>query len=368
MGEGILSKEELNKLLGKEDDLLRKSGRAVESSGKPGKERLYMRELFFCELRDRLNEIASEYISDSGDVPNKDEKRLIDAIMMIRRLCNTARERGLLELEDMASKIDNTDLGKYLKKLIMLVVDGTDPALVEEIGYSLYLSGYYRGYEGLIALIYLEGVLSFQAGEHPVVIEEKLYALVPSYIRDLRETIGNAEETGVEDFYVSSRLDIDTICKQDSKLVPTDNGYHLAKLVEFCLEQLDKRSMMRLLRDIDNCDLVICIVAFDGNARRKIFDSISEKLGNMLAEDIWFMGPIRVNDVMEAVTKVMNVYIKLIDGGEIATDNSELIRMINAVFAGRSETEETTVQRNARYLRNLVDRYETDNNRLIYIV
>ena len=54
MGEGILSKEELNKLLGKEDDLLRKSGRAVESSGKPGKERLYMRELFFCELKDRF--------------------------------------------------------------------------------------------------------------------------------------------------------------------------------------------------------------------------------------------------------------------------------------------------------------------------
>lgn len=39
MGEGILSKEELNKLLGKEDDLLRKSGRAVESYGNPGKER-----------------------------------------------------------------------------------------------------------------------------------------------------------------------------------------------------------------------------------------------------------------------------------------------------------------------------------------
>ena len=54
MGEGILSKEELNKLLGKEDDLLRKSGRAVESSGKLGKERLYMRELFFCELKDRF--------------------------------------------------------------------------------------------------------------------------------------------------------------------------------------------------------------------------------------------------------------------------------------------------------------------------
>ncbi len=328
-----------------------------------------MRTLFYYELKEKLVEMAEDHVSTCPDDGyNKDEKRLIDAIMMIRKLSSIARRKGLLELEESASKTDDTNLGKYLKKLIILVVDGTDPQMIKEIGFALYLSSYFRGYDGLIALIYLDGILSIQAGENPRVIEERLNALIPSYIRDLKEIIGTPEEADTDEFVISSKIDIDALCKQNSRLVPTDNGYHMIKLAEFFLGQLDMRSMTRLLRDIDNYDLDICIVAFNGSTRRHIFDCLSERHGNMLADDIYLMGPLRVNDIIASVANVMNVLLRLIEGGEIATDNQEFIRMLNSVFGAKSEQDKTDVQKNAQYLREIVDKYETDNNRLIYIV
>ncbi len=327
-----------------------------------------MRAIFFYELKDRLEEITGKRVTGRDDAYNEEEKSLIAAIGRIKRLANTARKKGLLELEESAVTIGDTGLDRYLKKLVFFVLDGTDPELVEEIGYSLYLSGYYRGYEGLIALIYLEGVLSIQAGEHPMIIEEKLYALVPAYISELKDIIGETEGESDDELPFSSHIDIDALCTTDSRLIPSDNGYHMVRFVEFCLERLDKKSMSRLLRDIDNNDLVICIVGFNGNTRRKVFDCISEKLGNMLADDIFLMGPVHVNSIIGSVTKLMNIYIRLIESGEIVADDQELIRMINSVFGKGYGEDESDVQKNARYLHKLVDSYETVNNRVVYIV
>ncbi len=327
-----------------------------------------MRAIFFYELKDRLEEITDKMVTGHDDAYNEEEKSLIAAIVRIKRLANTARKKGLLELEESAASIGDTGLDRYLKKLLFLVLDGTNPELVEEIGYSLYLSGYYRGYEGLIALIYLEGVLSIQAGEHPMIIEERLYALVPAYIRELKDIIGETEEESEDEVSFSSHIDIDALCKTDSKLIPSDNGYHMVRFAEYCLGKLDKRSISRMLRDIDNNDLVICIVGFNGNTRRKIFDCISEKLGNMLADDIFLMGPVHVNDIIGSVTKLMNIYIRLLEGGEVVADDQELIKMINSVFGKGYGENESDVQKNARYLHKLVDSYETVNNRTIYIV
>lgn len=51
------------------------------------------------------------------------------SIDLILQLANTARREGLLALENATDSIDN----RFLKKGIMLIVDGTDPALVKNI-------------------------------------------------------------------------------------------------------------------------------------------------------------------------------------------------------------------------------------------
>ncbi len=58
--------------------------------------------------------------------PTEDEAEVINNIV---RLSNVARKEGLLALEEMANNIED----EFLKKGIMLIVDGTDPELVRNI-------------------------------------------------------------------------------------------------------------------------------------------------------------------------------------------------------------------------------------------
>ena len=62
-------------------------------------------------------------ISLAFKVPKADEVNVIENII---RLSNIARKEGLLALEEAANDVDD----EFLKKGIMLIVDGTDPELV----------------------------------------------------------------------------------------------------------------------------------------------------------------------------------------------------------------------------------------------
>ena len=65
-------------------------------------------------------------MSDSIPVPESNEGEVIHTII---DLANVARKEGLLQLEEAASEIDD----EFLKKGIMLIVDGTDQELVTSI-------------------------------------------------------------------------------------------------------------------------------------------------------------------------------------------------------------------------------------------
>ena len=147
-------------------------------------------------------------------------------------LSNTARKEGLLALEEAANGIED----EFLKKGIMLVVDGTDPELVRgimetdlgcieqrhkksiavwekwgELGPAWGMIGSLianwlcnptasklsvnNNNEMMMKEITVEGILSIQAGENPRVIEEKLKSfLSPSAREETAEGSVGGEE------------------------------------------------------------------------------------------------------------------------------------------------------------------------------
>lgn len=73
-----------------------------------------------------------EYINDMKSISialKKKELNQADAIKNVIDLSNVARKEGLLALEEAANSIEDD----FLKKGIMLIVDGTDPELVRNI-------------------------------------------------------------------------------------------------------------------------------------------------------------------------------------------------------------------------------------------
>ncbi len=80
---------------------------------------------------------------------------------------------------------------------------------------------------------------------------------------------------------------------------------------------LDDRSLQLVLREIDSKDLSLALKASSSEVAEKIYKNMSKRAGEMLREEIQYMGPVRIRDVEEAQQKVVNVIRRLEESGEI---------------------------------------------------
>ena len=83
------------------------------------------------------------------------------------------------------------------------------------------------------------------------------------------------------------------------------------------LVTLDDRSLQRILREVENQDLVLALKGASQEVADKIYNNMSKRASDMLREDIQFLGPVRLRDVEEAQQRIVNVIRKLEDSGEI---------------------------------------------------
>ncbi len=80
---------------------------------------------------------------------------------------------------------------------------------------------------------------------------------------------------------------------------------------------LDSVSIQRFIREIDNSELSVALKGSTEEVKEIIFANMSKRMAEMLAEDMEFMGPVRLRDVEEAQQKIVNVIRKLEEAGEI---------------------------------------------------
>ena len=80
---------------------------------------------------------------------------------------------------------------------------------------------------------------------------------------------------------------------------------------------LDDRSIQRVLRDVENNELAVALKNANEDVRNAIFSNLSNRLADMIREDMEYMGPVRVKDVEEAQQKIVNIIRKLEDSAEI---------------------------------------------------
>ncbi|QGG48168.1 flagellar motor switch protein FliG [Heliorestis convoluta] len=80
---------------------------------------------------------------------------------------------------------------------------------------------------------------------------------------------------------------------------------------------LDDRSIQQVLREVDTKDLALALKGSSEEVIQKIFKNVSKRAGEMLREDMEFMGPVRLRDVEEAQQRIVNIIRKLEEAGEI---------------------------------------------------
>jgi flagellar motor switch protein FliG len=81
--------------------------------------------------------------------------------------------------------------------------------------------------------------------------------------------------------------------------------------------KVDDRSLQKALRDVETSELALALKGVSEELRAKFFNNMSSRAGEMLQEEMEYMGPVRLRDVEEAQQKIVDRIRALEEAGEI---------------------------------------------------
>lgn len=282
-----------------------------------------MIDIYYEELRKNCSESTKFTVEQM--------EKVINAVKNVLTFLKLARKEGLLYLEEVCESLDKETEEKYFVELLMLVVDGINPSLISDYALSRYFAANLSGYEGIIYLIYYKGVLMIETGEQPAMVEKIVESMLPENVRKLymekkREETEKLKKSEQEDLLYK----IDVVC---SKNPEADEKEHtLLSEASLVFENKSDQIIQRILREVDNNDLAVAMKGLSGNACRRIFDNLSNRLAAIIVDDIESMESVKKSDINESVIKIMNVVLKLAKAGEIYDDNLVALKVVMDIY------------------------------------
>lgn len=83
------------------------------------------------------------------------------------------------------------------------------------------------------------------------------------------------------------------------------------------LVHLDARDLQKLLMEVEQQDLVLALKASSEEFRQRVFQNVSERVAQVVQEELELLGHVRVSEVDEAQARVLTVASDLEERGEI---------------------------------------------------
>ncbi len=235
----------------------------------------------------------------------EEKKECLQVVDGIISLSKKQHGRGLLSLE---AEI-NSEPHFLLQKGIQLMLSGTEPLVLREILGHYMDASKLSGKEFLSAVLIQEGLLAIQMGEYPWEIREKLIAFFGvDFVKEIREHFGVSNETTeqkIQDFL--NRV-------KDKKLYS-----EVTNLLERPFQNFDKRSMQRILRELDIVILVTGMKGASGKTQIKIIESLPRKLVLDLieAEEMFDIAELNLSQIIDAQNEILQAIKKLKVEGDI---------------------------------------------------
>jgi hypothetical protein len=256
------------------------------------------------------------------------KKESIKLIALIISLSEKARKMGLLALEDDFETVKDP----FFKKGLQLIVDGTDPVIVRDILLVRMCAGNLKGAKLLRAAIILEGMLSIQSGDNPRIAADKLSGFLGKdcdlwdrYWAKFSKNLENDGSISGGDF-INGAGSAGSDSAGEGQREKTGVNSAVGSLNFEKLSGFHDIFIQKILRETDSQDLAKALKGCSGEVSAKICNNMSQRAALLLREDIEFMGPVKIEDVVQAQEKILNVALKLAEAGEIIIpDGSEII-------------------------------------------
>ncbi|NLR45276.1 flagellar motor switch protein FliG [Priestia megaterium] len=232
------------------------------------------------------------------------------ATMIINRLTSSLQVRPF----DFARKADPMQLLNFIQhehpQTIALILSYLEPPQAGQILSSLPQE---RQADIARRIATMESTSPEVINEVEQILERKLSATVT---QDYTQT-GGLEAVvevlnGVD--RATEKIIIDTLEIQDPALAEE------IKQRMFVFEDivtLDNRSIQRVIRDVENDDLLLSLKVASEEVKSIIFKNMSSRMVETFKEEMEFMGPVRLKDVEEAQSRIVAAIRRLEDAGEI---------------------------------------------------
>lgn len=113
---------------------------------------------------------------------------------------------------------------------------------------------------------------------------------------------------------VTERTIMDTLEEEDPELA--DEIRKRMFLFEDVVK-LDDRAIQQVIREVDTRDWALALKTASEEVAGRVYKNMSKRAGDMLREDIEYMGPVRLRDVEEAQQRIVSTIRRLEETGEI---------------------------------------------------
>ncbi|WP_102028214.1 flagellar motor switch protein FliG [Salirhabdus sp. Marseille-P4669] len=80
---------------------------------------------------------------------------------------------------------------------------------------------------------------------------------------------------------------------------------------------LDNRSIQRVIREVENEDLILSLKVASEEVQQVLFKNMSTRMAESFKEEMEYMGPVRLRNVEEAQTRIVSIIRRLEEIGEI---------------------------------------------------
>lgn len=231
-------------------------------------------------------------------------ERFFEMIHLMLELNKTARKEGLLALEEAVGNLSPENVFyQDVQSAIAFVVDGTDSEDVTELLTSRYFAKNLQGDDAMLYFLLISAVLRIQSGAPPHLLECLLVACLPD---------GVAEQYSV---YKKQFPQEHKPTPKESLLASSPNfeegGISVVKeLLEKRIEDSDEKILKRVVHDVQKLDLVISLKGLSVSAKRKLFSVMPDSMADEYAEECESRGPVRLIDVMAAMSEFIAVFEK----------------------------------------------------------
>ncbi|WP_027408683.1 flagellar motor switch protein FliG [Anoxybacteroides tepidamans] len=258
--------------------------------------------------------LAQDYISQGGIAYAKEvlEKALGSekALNIINRLTSALMVRPF----DFARKADPAQLLNFIQnehpQTIALVLSYLEPTQAGQI-----LSALPQEMQADIArrIALMDSTSPEVINEVEQILERKLSTTV---VQDYTQTGGIEAVVEVLNGVDRSteRTILDALEIQDPELAEE------IKKRMFVFEDivtLDNRAIQRVIREVDNNDLMLALKVSSDEVKEIVFRNMSTRMAETFKEEMEFMGPVRLRDVEEAQSRIVAVIRRLEEAGEI---------------------------------------------------